>query len=172
MTNNFEYELYIADLAAYNAGHLHGVWVNAENDVEDIQAQIQAMLAKSPVEDAEEWAIHDYDGFDGIQLSEYEDLNLIGDYICFLNEYPDIGAMLLSHFNNDLNEAHLAGSELYRGCYDSVADYAQDIMEECHDIPDYLQCYIDYEKLARDMELNGDIFTLEIGSKVYVFLAY
>src|SRR5688572_9380760 len=70
MTN--EIRIYVADLAAYNAGHLHGVWIDATQDVEDIQAQIDAMLKSSPVADAEEYAIHDYEGFDGYNLGEYE----------------------------------------------------------------------------------------------------
>jgi antirestriction protein len=172
MKNTFEYGLYIADLAAYNAGHLHGVWVNAEDDVETIESQIQAMLAKSPVDDAEEWAIHDYEGFVGIHLSEYESLNTISAYVCFLNEYPDIGAALLSYFDNDLNEASRAGSERYHGCYDTVGDYAQDILEESHGIPDFIACYVDYDKLGRDMEINGEIFTLEVSDKIYVFCGY
>ena len=30
--------IYVADLAAYNAGYLHGVWIDASQDLEDIQA--------------------------------------------------------------------------------------------------------------------------------------
>lgn len=54
-----EIRIYVADLAAHNASHLHGVWID------DIQEQVSAMLAASPVEDAEEYAIQDFEGFDG-----------------------------------------------------------------------------------------------------------
>ena len=57
--------IYVAGLAAYNAGHLHGVWIDATLELDDIQGQVDAMLAASPVEDAEEYAIHDFEGFDG-----------------------------------------------------------------------------------------------------------
>ena len=52
--------IYVADLAAYNAGYLHGVWIDASQDLEDIQAQVDTMLAASPVKGAEEYAIHDF----------------------------------------------------------------------------------------------------------------
>ncbi|HBO1348742.1 TPA: antirestriction protein ArdA, partial [Pseudomonas aeruginosa] len=39
--------IYVADLAAYNAGHLHGVWIDATLGLDDIQAQVSAMLAAS-----------------------------------------------------------------------------------------------------------------------------
>ena len=60
-----EIRIYVADQAAYNAGHLHGVWIDATLELDDIQGQVDAMLAASPVEDAEEYAIHDFEGFDG-----------------------------------------------------------------------------------------------------------
>ncbi|MCG8594183.1 MAG: antirestriction protein ArdA, partial [Kiloniellales bacterium] len=36
--------IYVACLAAYNAGHLHGCWIDAIQDAEDIQDDINAML--------------------------------------------------------------------------------------------------------------------------------
>ena len=50
-----EIRIYGADLAAYNAGHLHGVWINAWDELDDIKAQISEMLAASPVGFAEEY---------------------------------------------------------------------------------------------------------------------
>lgn len=40
--------IYVADLAAYNSGYLHGVWIDAIEDVAKMQEQVNAMLAKSP----------------------------------------------------------------------------------------------------------------------------
>lgn len=39
---------YAADIAAYNNGILHGVWVEASTDTDEMQAEISAMLRKSP----------------------------------------------------------------------------------------------------------------------------
>ncbi len=52
--------------------------------------------------------------------------------------------------------------DCYIGQYVSVADYAQEITEECTEIPVHLQYYIDYERMARDMELNDDIIDIEL----------
>jgi len=48
--------LYFACLAAYNAGRLHGVWIDFYAGItpEEIQESIDAMLKASPVPDAEE----------------------------------------------------------------------------------------------------------------------
>ena len=40
---NTEIRIYVADLAAYNNGKLHGVWIDACDDLEDIQEQIDKM---------------------------------------------------------------------------------------------------------------------------------
>ncbi|WP_343577811.1 antirestriction protein ArdA [Pseudomonas sp.] len=161
--------IYVADLAAYNAGHLHGVWVDATLDMDDIQAEVDAMLAASPVEGAEEYAIHDFEGFDGYCLGEYEGLQAAHEIACFIEEYPDLGGALLSQFN-DLEQARKAAEEDYCGCYASLADYAQELTEQTTSIPQQLAHYIDYRAMARDMEIGGDLFTLETGfEQVHVF---
>lgn len=55
---NNDIRIYVADLAAYNNGKLHGVWINATDDLDDIQKQVNKMLAESPEGFAEEYAIH------------------------------------------------------------------------------------------------------------------
>lgn len=167
MTN--EIRIYVADLAAYNAGHLHGVWIDATLELEDIQEQISAMLKSSPVEDAEEYAIHDREGFDGYSVGEYEGIDTLREIALFIEEHPDFGGALLSHFG-DLESAKKAADEDYSGCHRSLADYAQELTEETTEIPESLRHYIDYEAMARDMQLNGDVFTIETGyQEVHIF---
>ena len=50
--------IYVACLSSYNAGHLHGVWIDID-DIDEMRSQIGDMLKASPVAGAEEWAIHD-----------------------------------------------------------------------------------------------------------------
>ncbi len=60
MYNTITPKIYIACLAAYNNGYLHGKWIDATQDVDSIYSNIRNVLASSPIPDAEEWAIHDY----------------------------------------------------------------------------------------------------------------
>ncbi len=53
-------KIYVDCLSAYNAGTLHGSWIDANQDAEDIHEEIQEMLSESPEPVAEEWAIHDF----------------------------------------------------------------------------------------------------------------
>ncbi len=43
---------------------------------------------------------------------------------------------------------------LYEG---SAADYAYDLINDTCEVPEYLRNYIDYDAIARDMEINGEL---------------
>ena len=168
-----DYKFYVACLAAYNNGRLHGAWIDATQDVDDIMAEVQTMLEASPEPDAEEWAIHDYDGFGGLRLSEYESFESVHMIACFLEEYPDLGPHILDHFNGDIDEARGALEDQYQGCYESLAEYAQNLTEETTTIPQHLEYYVDYDRMGRDMEMNGDVVTIETAyNEVHVFWAH
>lgn len=166
-----EIRIYVADLAAYNNGILHGVWIDACDDPEDIRGQINEMLTDSPEEDAEEYAIHDHEGFEGYSVSEWEDIEELHEVACFIEENPGIGGELLAHCCDDLDEARNALKENYVGCYKSLADYAQQLTEDTCQIPDQIVYYIDYEKMGDDMHMSCEIFTIDTAyDEVHVFL--
>lgn len=165
--------IYVADLAAYNNGKLHGRWIDATQDLDDIQGQVQAMLKASPEPDAEEYAIHDYEGFGGYSLSEYEGLESAHNVAVFIEEHGEIGSELLSHFGDNIEDATKAIEDHYAGEYKSLADYAEELTEQTGDIPEHLAFYIDYERMGRDMELGGDVYTIETGfEEIHVFWAH
>ena len=85
-----EIRIYVADLAAYNNGKLHGVWIDATQALDDIQEQINELLANSPEDDAEEYAIHDYEGLAGYSVSEYEGIERAQEVACFIEEHGEI----------------------------------------------------------------------------------
>jgi antirestriction protein len=62
--------IYIACLAAYNAGHLHGEWLDAAREPAEIQEDIHAILDSSPVESGGDYAIHDHEGFGDMDFQQ------------------------------------------------------------------------------------------------------
>jgi len=161
--------IYVACLAAYNNGHLHGAWIEATTP-DELRAAVRAMLAVSPEPDAEEWAIHDYEGFGGASLSEYASFETVCVLADFLGEHGEIAAKLYRHFGDDLEQAR-AAFEDYAGEYRSAADFAEEFMRETGtEIPASLDYYIDWTALARDMALNGEIMVFQTGfDEVHVF---
>ncbi|WP_317931947.1 antirestriction protein ArdA [Halioxenophilus sp. WMMB6] len=164
-----EPRIYVVDLAAYNNGKLHGVWIDAALELDDIQEAVAKMLKASPEGFAEEYAIHDYEGFGSYRVSEYEGLESVHEVACFIEEHDELGAELLAHFSS-IDEARTAIEENYSGCYESVADFAEELTEDSVQIPESLARYIDYNAMAYDMEVSGDIFTIELGHReVHIF---
>ena len=163
-----EIQIYVACLAAYNNGHLHGRWIDAAQEADAIRANITAMLEASPIADAEEWAIHDYEGFEGLSISEYEGIERVVELADFIGEHGKLGALLVDHLG-DLDEARQALNERYCGQFESLADYEQELTEETA-IPEHLRFYIDWQAMARDAEISGDVFTVRTAhDEVHVF---
>jgi antirestriction protein len=163
-------KIYVACLAAYNNGYLHGAWIDADRDEETIRAEIGTMLAGSQIAGAEEYAIHDYEGFGGIRIEEYASIASVRHWAAFIDEHGELGAAVLDHFSGDLEEAREAMEERYLGSYASLADYLQDLTEETMQIPEALRNYIDWQAMARDAEMSGDLFAIQTGFEtVHVF---
>ncbi len=169
MTNEeSEIRIYVACLAAYNNGILHGRWIDATLGEDHIWDDIKAMLAASPIPGAEEWAIHDHEGFEGVALSEYESIQHVAELAAFIEEHGAIAGKLVEYFG-DLEEAKEAMKNRYCGVRSSVADFAQEITEETTQIPESLQYYIDWQRMARDLEMS-DILAIETGfEEVHIF---
>jgi len=165
--------IYAACLAAYNNGILHGAWIDVSTDAWAIWDGIAAMLAKSPMAEAEEWAIHDYEGFAGIRISEHEGIERVAELAGFIAEHGTLGAELYNHFGSDLEEAREAITDRYLGQYSRLADYMEEVTEQSITVPQQLAYYIDYEAMARDAEMSGDLFTIETAHDVvHVFAGY
>ena len=155
--------IYVACLAAYNSGYLHGAWIDAVQEPWSIWDSITRMLAASPIAGAEEWAIHDHEGFGGARIAEYECIERVAGIAAFLVEHGALGAAVLDHCDSDLDEAVEAIADRYLGIYESLADYVRDLTEETTSIPEGLRFYIDWEAMARDAEIGGHLFGLADG---------
>lgn len=170
LNHNTEPRIYVACLAAYNNGYLHGAWIDAAQEPWAIYDAVRVMLAASPINGAEEWAIHDYEGFGGVRIEEYTSFDRVSELAAFLAEHGAIGAALLDYYSGDLDEAREALADRYLGQHPSLADYVQEVTEETTAIPQPLRYYIDYAAMARDAELNGDLFTISTAwDAVHVF---
>lgn len=152
--------VYVASLADYNAGRLHGVWLDATQDAESLYAEVAAMLRESREPVAEEWAIHDHSGFHGLKVGEYDSLDTVSILANLVQDHGEAFAVFADDYGTDclevLGEAFL---DAYRGEYDSLADFAAELVESAGDletVPEWLRGHIDYDSIARDLECGGD----------------
>lgn len=176
--------IYVASLSDYNAGILHGVWIDATNEIEDIWAGVNQMLAASPTtrrygDVAEEWAIHDYEGFSPfVQLGEYQPLERVAALARGIVAHGEAFAAWWANEHPDDDELEASFEEHYLGDYGSIEEYGEQVLEDMGvdvedlpGVPEGLRPYvrIDVEAWTRDMQYGGEITTVEGGRGVYVF---
>ena len=162
--------IYVACLAAYNSGFLHGAWISVEVS-DDIRHNIQMMLAASPIKNSEEYAIHDYEGFGDKSLSEWEDIDSVVSLAKFMARYGELGGVLLGEYS--VEEAETLLEDCYHGSYNSEVEFAEAIFDDCYSnaIPDNLIGYFDYKYYARDLFIS-DFFSVEADGQTHVFSHY
>lgn len=140
-----EPKIYVACLAAYNNAYLHGVWIDADSDINDIWDQVNAMLKSSPVPNAEEHAIHDYEDFGSYSVGEYASIDHLNQVAQFLGKYGEFAGEVLEYAGDDIEQATKMIEENYVGCYSSIAEYAEQLTEDTTEIPRHLQYYIEQD---------------------------
>lgn len=160
--------IYVASLADYTNGRLHGAWIDAARAPEDIHADITAMLKRSAEPNAEEWAIHDFDHFGRCRIGEYDSIERISRIAKGIAEHGEAFSAWADLCGDDHDRLH-DFADAYLGHFASVQEYVDDMADdlgypdELAKLPDYLQPYVHFDTaaLARDMELSGDIETVD-----------
>lgn len=209
--------IYISCLASYNNGVMHGKWINASPDVDDMQNEVDALLRSSrfpnvmvwhfeeykvtdcvlrliggrtvegshhEVPSAEEYAIHDFEGEAFSGLGEYCGLAAVANRMELVELAIDaLGAdgveivmAYADHMGTSANETASdvvnAAQEAYLGTARGITEYAENYCDETgllDSIPENLRSYFDYAAFGRDMELGGDVFTVDGGKGILVF---
>ena len=181
--------IYIACLAAYNAGQLHGDWVEATSDADEMHEAAQVVLASSPQARAEEWVIHDHEGLPGIgELTSFDEIASIME---LLEEYEDRGPglvrALLDCHCGDLVVVREYLDDRGEGSAGSREDWAWDRFEaEVNALSSgpawvskseaaarqsavvRIMGFFDVEKYIREFEICGGMF-IEAGGEVHAF---
>lgn len=189
-TTTTEPRIYVASLSDYNAGILHGVWITCD-DADEMHEAVTEMLAASPTtarygDPAEEWAIHDHEGLEGIRLGEFEDFETVATHARMVAEHGKAWALWIDYEGGDPDEDAFA--EAYCGEWASAADYAQVLAEDCGDLsmrePDPYHrdrgaitdrwpfTCIDWDKAARELSFDGYSFHETGWREVHVFRSY
>lgn len=194
--NTTEPRIYVACLASYNNGVLHGEWIDDVTDADEVRERIAAMLRASrfpnvevdcpeclgskcdecgnsgKVSSAEEWAIHDYEGFAGVQIGENPDLDALAALAEHLEDdsYGEAFGAWVEDTGADWDD--VSGFEdAFNGEWDSEQDFAENFAEDIGAIPTDAQwpcTCIDWEHATR--ELMYDYSSIDApGGGVYIF---
>jgi len=174
--------IYITDLAAYNAGCLSGTWVQLPLTKFELSQAISEVLTEGEQatgeENHEEWFITDYqwDDIDVKEVDEYENIYDLNDELKLLE---DLGKDRLKAVKFLLDEQITINIEdaisraedvVIHHDYDMEA-VAYDLIDSCYnlkDFPDLIANNIDYDGIAHDLEHEGIYW--EIDGDVYEYI--
>jgi antirestriction protein len=170
--------IYVASLSDYNDGRLHGTWLEADADPDELADGINGMLARSPTPGAEEWAIHDYEGFGPLHLGEFEDITTISQLGRGIAEHGAAFAHWAAICGPADHDELARFDDVYLGHWNSVEAYAEELLDDLgieelleREVPEHLQPYVtvNVDAFARDLEYSGDVTASDGDHGVYLF---
>lgn len=121
--------IYVASLADYTNGRVHGAWIDPTQEPDDLYAAVTTMLAASAEPAAEEFAIHDYEGFHGFRIGEYESLETVHQIACGIEAHGEAYAEYVELVGTE--DASLDGfADLYQGSYESTEAFIDQFVSD------------------------------------------
>ncbi|GAA4536580.1 antirestriction protein ArdA [Amycolatopsis samaneae] len=170
--------IYAADVASAARGIQHGLWIDANQPASDLDADIAAMLASSPVPGADTWAIRATKDFAGLDLTDVTDTALLSRVASGIAEHGDAYVAWVRHVassDKQLSEF----SDRYVGSYPSEEAWARSLTESLgwdrqldKAITDQLlrpYVVIDYQAVAHDASASWYLAKDDDGT-VHVFV--
>lgn len=116
-------------------------------------------------EDEDDWELdgweiveHDYE-FD--DPGDFSDLDEYADFVEACEEHGE-GYRLRFQ---DVGEHNF--EDEYQGCYDSEEDFVQGLLDDCYDVPDFLNGYIDLGKLSNDWMMDYSVYSGNDGLHIF-----
>ncbi|MFK0249743.1 antirestriction protein ArdA [Amycolatopsis azurea] len=170
--------IYVSDLAAAEAGRLHGRWIDAAAPLPEIQEEIVALLAASPVPNADRFVIDDHRGFLGYEPNEHTPIAIIAKIANNIEQFGAAYAAFLSVI--DTNDLDLLDrfSDLYIGSFATREEWARSVgrdlgwQEQLDRVVDPLlrpHLTIDYRAFGESHHEGWDVVEGSDG-KIHVFM--
>ena len=140
-----------------------GEWITLPMDAEEL-AETLAKIAEAMGDNDPEWAIHDYEWTTEIEpreISEMESIEKLNEELQELDgldewDQKEIAAAMEA-FGYTFTEAY---DRQQRGCFifyagQDLEEVAEELINECYDLPEFALRYFDYEAFARDLGFDG-----------------
>jgi antirestriction protein len=123
-------EIWVGSLSDYTNGRLHGVWLDATLEPDELHAAVAFMLRNSYMSDAEEWAIMDYDDFCGLDLGEYQPLDVISRVAKGIAQHGEAFARWVEYVGERNEEALSRFEDHFLGKFESMEAYVEQVLDE------------------------------------------
>ena len=156
-------KIYVGTYKKYNEGSLFGKWL-ALSDYSDKDEFYKACKELHSDEDDAEYMFQDWEGIPKGLISESWISDTVFDLIEQVDQISDFDAFVAfldftSYSLEDEDLGYLLNKfrDCYAGKYDSEVAYAEQFVENCYSLSDFMQTYFDYDKFANDLFI-GDYY--------------
>ena len=140
-----------------------GQWITLPMEEEELQEVLENIAAAMGDQDPE-WAIHDYEWESDIELGDVNEMDSITEWndrcqeACDLEEWEsqEIAAAMEAYgytFPEALERQQRGSFTLSAGM--DLEEVAEELINECYDLPEFALRYFDYEAFARDLSYDG-----------------
>lgn len=177
--------IWVGSWSDYNNGILHGQWIDAAREPEDIRADIDRILAQSPTAKtegipAEEWGIFDFDNFHDMRIDEQQSLSFVSKVATGIATH---GPAYAAWAAIECDEDHFDEFEdRFIGHFGTVESYILSVLEDLgyesavtQALPDGMRPYVyfDLSMMAHDMRISGSIHVAKADDGgVWIFRGY
>lgn len=155
-------EIWIGCLATYDAGRLHGRWFDAAVESEVLHGAAAQVVASSPIPNAEDYYIGDYEGFYEVNV-EGASIETVARVARLIAEHGEPFAKWLVYQGlEQIDYVEQNFEDFYLGEYPSREQYVEHVLRETEayrfleSAPEYLRDFI-----SVDLEAVADLFESE-----------
>lgn len=140
-----------------------GQWITLPMEAEELEEVLENIADLMGDEDPE-WAIHDYEWTTEIELdeiSEHDNIFKINEMCLELDELDEWEAEEVAAAVEAWDYSFAEALDRHqRGCFIfykgmDLEEVAEEIINECYDLPEFALRYFDYEAFARDLRFDG-----------------
>lgn len=158
--------IYVACLASYDAGYLHGAWIDATQAVEAMYADIDAMFKESPVEGAKEFEIRD-DSY-GI-VDKNDSIEYVHELADFVKEQGRLGIIVMKDTGCFADEVAYLLENSYCGSFGAVVDFVDEFVAKHYTLHDFIRTSLDRDFIWHRLECDG-YYAIKVGDEeVHIF---
>lgn len=175
-------EVFITDLAAYNAGYLIGNWFTLPLTEDELVLAIKQVLSEGTTVCSDSYheeiftTDYEWQDYEFCTVEEYSNLFELNNQLQLLADKSDyelkaISFLLSEGLAVDIEAAIYKCDDVRIYENQNMEDIAYDLIQECyniHELSPIIANHIDYEGIGRDLELDGCYF--EIGNDIFEYV--
>jgi len=140
-----------------------GEWITLPMDADELQNKLQA-IAEAMHDNDPEFFINDYEFTGEIELGSVGEMDSITEWNDLCNEVEgleeyeleEIAAAIDAYgykFKEAMERQQNGEFIFYSGM--DLKEVAEELIDECYDLPEFALRYFDYKAFARDLEFDG-----------------